>query len=405
MISTVNKKFEWQILLCVLILCMFGLIAIYSATHGEYSPASERGFFIKQIVWMIIGLILLWIVVVIPNTWLPMAAPFLYGILLLILVGLLLFGGHGGPSRWIGFGSMQLQPSEFMKPVLAMTLAAFLSSGFSLNRKTDIVLAFLMVLVPFFLVLKEPDLGTSLIYLVVIIPMLYWRGISLFVLFVICAPVITFLASFQFWSFFLVILAICAVLVLSRRGAFIFWSNFLLNILVGIAAPYFWNHLHDYQKQRVLNFLGVVSDPQGSGYQIIQSKVAIGSGGLLGKGFMHGSQTQLSFLPAQHTDFIFSVLAEEWGLIGSLIVLGAFVYLFWRGIQIASGAKTDFTALMTVGLVAMFLFQTFVNLGMTMGIMPVTGMTLPFISYGGSSMLSSMIMAGLIIHAAVQRYK
>jgi len=255
------------------------------------------------------------------------------------------------------------------------------------------------------LVLKQPDLGTALTFLILLIPMLYWKGLSLFVIFVICSPIITFISSFNFWTFFFIILFICAILLLSRQRAIVFWSVFMLNIIVGIVAPFFWNHLHDYQQQRILNFLGIISDPKGVGYQIIQSKVAIGSGGILGKGFLHGTQTQLSFLPAQHTDFIFSVLAEEWGFLGSFVVLATFLILLIRGISIASSAKTNFSGLLTVGLVTIFAFQVVVNIGMTLGIMPVTGMPLPFISYGGSSMLSSMIMAGLIMNISLQRYK
>ncbi len=400
-----NRKYEWSILIAVLLLCTYGLVAIYSATHGELSSQSEHLFFIKQMVWIGIGLFMFFVVSMLPSNWLSMSAPFLYGVLLLILMGLLVLGRGGGPNRWIGFGGLQLQPSEFMKPVLVMTLAAYFSSGFSLNRKMDILLVFIMILVPFALVLKQPDLGTALTFLVIIVPMLYWRGVSLFVLFVICAPIVTFIASFQFWSFFVTILVICTILIVSRRGALTFWTVFFFNIIVGIAAPSFWNHLHEYQQKRVLNFLGIVSDPQGSGYQIIQSKVAIGSGGFWGKGFMEGSQTQLSFLPEQHTDFIFSVIAEEWGFVGSMVLIATFIFLISRGIHIASTAKSDFEGLLTIGLVSMFMFQILVNMGMTMGIMPVTGMTLPFISYGGSSMMSSMVMAGLFMNTALNRFK
>jgi len=404
--TALNKiKFDWTIIVCVFLLTLYGLIAIYSATFTS-EPQAGSNFFVKQILWIVIGLCFMFAIMFVPPGWFRVSAYVLYVINLCFLIFLLLVPQSSGPSRWIGFGGLQLQPSEFMKPVLVMTLAAFLSSNKCSLRKVKYVFgAFGLTLLPFALVLKQPDLGTSLTFLVLLIPMLYWKGLSLFVIFVICAPIITFLSSFNFWTFFFIIIFICAILLLSRQRAIIFWSVFIINIIVGIVAPFFWNHLHEYQQQRILNFLGIISDPKGAGYQIIQSKVAIGSGGLTGKGFLHGTQTQLSFLPAQHTDFIFSVLAEEWGFVGAFVILVTFLIFLIKGISVASSAKTNFSGLLTAGLVTIFAFQMVVNIGMTLGIMPVTGMPLPFISYGGSSMLSGMIMAGLILNTSLQRYK
>ncbi len=401
-----NKiKIDWIIVICVFLLTLYGLMAIYSATYGS-EPQAGTNFFLKQILWILIGFCFMFGILFIPPGWLQVSAYVLYGVNICLLIYLIILPHAGGPSRWIGFGGIQLQPSEFMKPVLVITLAAFLSSNqCSLRKVKDLLTAFIITLLPLALVLKQPDLGTSLTFLVLLIPMLYWKGLSLFVIFVLCAPIITFLSSFNFWTFFFIIILICGILLLSRQRAIVFWSVFLLNIIVGIVAPYFWNHLHTYQQQRILNFLGIISDPKGAGYQIIQSKVAIGSGGLIGKGFLHGTQTQLSFLPAQHTDFIFSVLAEEWGFLGAFVILVTFLILLIKGISIASSAKTGFSGLLTAGLVTIFAFQVVVNIGMTLGIMPVTGMPLPFISYGGSSMLSCMIMTGLILNTSSQRYK
>jgi rod shape determining protein RodA len=273
----------------------------------------------------------------------------------------------------------------------------------SINNAKTLFAAFLLILVPFTLVLQQPDLGTSLTFLIIIMPMLYWQGLSPLTIFILCTPLITFIASFNYWSFFVVILMISGILYISRRGALIFWSVFIFNIGVGILAPMFWNKLHDYQQQRILTFLGLVSDPQGIGYQIIQSKVAVGSGGILGKGFLQGTQTQLRFLPAQHTDFIFSVLAEEWGFLGALIVLATFFMFLKRGIDAAVSSHNRYLGLVTIGLVSIFMFQIVLNIGMTLGIMPVTGIPLPFISYGGSSMLTSMIMTGMILRSHIVR--
>jgi rod shape determining protein RodA len=309
-----------------------------------------------------------------------------------------------GAARWFEFGFIKLQPSEFMKPVLVLAFARYISENErSVNSYKTLLVAFFMIIVPFALVLKQPDLGTSLTYLVIAIPMLYWQGLSPLTIFIICTPIITFIASFNYWTFFIVIVVISGILYISKRGALVFWSIFIVNISVGILAPVLWNHLHDYQQQRILTFLGLVSDPQGIGYQIIQSKVAVGSGGIIGKGFLQGTQTQLRFLPAQHTDFIFSVLAEEWGFIGAIVVLVTFFIFLKRGIDAAAGSHHRYLGLITIGLVSMLMFQIVLNIGMTLGIMPVTGIPLPFISYGGSSMITCMIMSSLILRTHVAR--
>ncbi len=406
MLNTLNKiKTDRVIIITVLLLCLYGLIAIYSATWtGE--DGAWKGYFLRQLIWIIIGFVFLLVAAKIPLDWVRISAFGLYFVCLCFLILLLIIPNTGQPSRWINLGSIQLQPSEFFKPILVITLAALLSSrNYSPRRLRYLLAAFALVLAPFILVLKQPDLGTSLTFIIILIPMLYWKGLRLTVIMFILLPVLTFIASFNFWTFSFIMLIICAILILSRQRALVFWAVFLVNIIVGIVAPHFWNHLHDYQKQRVLSFLGLVSDPQGAGYQIIQSKVAIGSGGIIGKGFLQGSQTQLRFLPAQHTDFIFSVLAEEWGLLGALVVLVTFLVLLLHSLSIAYHAKSDFSGLMTTGFVVILAFQVIVNIGMTMGIMPVTGMPLPFISYGGSSLLTNMVMIGLILNTSLQRYK
>ncbi len=355
---------------------------------------------------MLVGLIVCAAITLMPTNWLYSFAPGLYSFFIVLLF-LLEFLPHSGgtTSRWFQVGSIQIQPSEFMKPVMVLALARLLSKeNHSPDKVNNLFLVFLLVFVPFVLVLKQPDLGTSLAFIVLTVPMLYWRGLSGFVIFVICAPLVSFVAAFNFWTFFFTIILISAALFYYHRGAVVFWLFFALNIGVGILAPVFWGKLHEYQQQRILTFLGLVSDPHGVGYQIIQSKVAIGSGGFWGKGFLQGTQTQLRFLPAQHTDFIFSVLAEEWGFIGSLIVLVTFFIFLYRSAHIAAHTQNLFSSLLTIGAVTIFAFQVFVNIGMTLGIMPVTGLPLPFISYGGSSMISSMILAGLILNTAVRRF-
>lgn len=400
-----NTRVDKVILICVLLFSLFSLLAVYSATHGS-KVASIHDNFYKQIVWVVVGLLLFFALTYLPlHIAFSLAYP-LYAILLVMILGIDLVGSiSGGAQRWFEVGGIKVQPSEFMKPVVVLTLARFLSpEDANPNRLKNLLIAFGIVLAPFVLVLKQPDLGTSLVYLSMVIPVLYWRGLAPFTIFVVVSPVIAFLASFNYYSFSAVILLISVVLYLSRRGKRVAWTVFSMNVFVGTLSPLVWNSLHGYQQQRILTFLGLVEDPRGVGYQIIQSMVAIGSGGIFGKGLLHGTQTQLRFLPAQHTDFIFSVLAEEWGFIGSLAVLALFFIFIMRAIKIATTSSYRFASLAAIGLATIFAFQAIVNLGMTMGIMPVTGVPLPFISYGGSAMLTNMTMAALLSNAVTQRY-
>lgn len=399
--SHINRLFA----LSVVLLLVFGLLTVFSAS---YNPEEQgmSSFFERQVIWVLLGLIACGIGFFTPLNIIKGSVFALYGFLILLLL-LLEVIPHGSSSstRWFSFGFVQFQPSEFMKPILVLTLARFLTDRF--ERPNDIrtlALYFSLVLLPFALVLKQPDLGTSLVFIAVTIPLLYWRGLSPLIIFILCSPFFSFIASFNFWSFFFVIILISAVIYLSKRTSLIFWAVFGLNIFVGILAPILWNKLHDYQQKRVLTFLGLITDPKGVGYQIIQSKVAIGSGGLFGKGFLEGTQTQLRFLPAQHTDFIFSVLAEEWGFGGSILFLAILFLFLQQTLKIASAIKDPFASLVVVGFVTIFGFQAFVNIGMTLGIMPVTGIPLPFISYGGSSMISSMLMVGIIANISRSRF-
>ncbi len=395
-----KARIDKVLLACVLLLSLFSLLAVYSATYSS-DTESVRDNFNKQLIWVGLGLVIFYVTSRIPPVVIYSSSYALYGILAVLLILIDFFGAiAGGGQRWFNIAGIKLQPSEFMKPVLVLTLAHYLSvETHSPNRLRHLLVTFVLALVPFLLVIKQPDLGTSLVYLSVLIPMLYWRGLDAFTIFVLVAPIISFFASFHIVSFFVVIFLISAVLYLARRGKVVAISVFVINILVGLFSPAVWNSLHGYQQQRVLTFLGLISDPKGVGYQIIQSKVAIGSGGLLGKGLLQGTQTQLRFLPAQHTDFIFSVLAEEWGFWGSLAVLVTFFIFLQRGIKIASSANHRFASLLAIGLVTTLAFQIILNIGMTMGVAPVTGVPLPFISYGGSATLTNMAIAGMICNA------
>ncbi len=398
-----NKGLDWATLVAVLILVVSSLVAVYSTSYSSEVTYIQDNFS-KQILWILFGLVVLFVVAYIPGEWLYSTAWFWYVFLMILLILLFAGFGSGSTNRWFQLGSIRFQPSEFVKPVLILALSHYLSDDQRQLTTRTLAVVFAIVFLPFVLVIRQPDLGTSLTFLVIVLPMLYWRGLSPFIIFVICAPFLTFIASFNYWTFFFSVLVITIILYISQRGWLIYWSVFLVNILVGIAAPQIWNHLHEYQKKRIFTFLGLVSDPRGAGYQIIQSKVAVGSGGFLGKGFTQGSQTQLRFLPAQHTDFIFSVIAEEWGFVGAMVVLLAFFVLLMRAVFIASVSRSMFSSLAVIGVTSVLAFQIVVNIGMAVGIMPVTGLPLPFVSYGGSSMISSFIMLGILLNSYRTRF-
>jgi rod shape determining protein RodA len=303
-------------------------------------------------------------------------------------------------------GPIKFQPSEFAKIGILLTLARYLSEEKrDLTQLKEIAFAFGLVLIPFALVVKQPDLGTALVFISLILPVIYWAGLPAFFLFVIVAPFISLLSAFNFYSFFSAMIVIATILWLFRKGISVFLFNMGLIISVGIITPYMWAKLHTYQQHRILTFLGLKLDPHGTGYQVIQSKVAIGSGGFWGKGFLNGTQTQLRFLPAQHTDFVFSVIGEEFGFIGVLFILTLFFIILIRGIYIASVARNKFASLLTIGAVTIITFHVVVTIAMTVGVMPVTGIPLPFLSYGGSSLIANMILIGFIINTSIRRYK
>ncbi|MDZ7338144.1 MAG: rod shape-determining protein RodA [candidate division KSB1 bacterium] len=395
-------RFDTPIFVCAVLLMTVGLLAIYSATAQQESP-SVKGSFARQGIWVLTGVVVGAVATILPFRVFERLAYVAYGLALLALVAVL-FLGQGTNARWFAFGPARLQPSEFAKVAVVLALARFLSGHRTdVNSPKDILLATGLVALPTLLVLKQPDMGTALVFMGMLLPLLYWAGLRSFTLFLIVAPAITALASFQFWTFLLAMLGLATVLYFSRRGRRVLIFNLLLNLAVGILAPLVWSRLAPYQQNRILAFLGLHSDPRGVGYQVIQSKVAIGSGGLLGKGFMQGSQTQLRFLPEQHTDFIFSVIGEEFGLVGSLFVLTLFFVLLTRALRIAATARNPFTSMVVAGAVTVLGIHVIVNIGVTLGIMPVTGLPLPFVSYGGSSLWTFAILVGLVLNGSLHR--
>jgi len=383
-----------------------GLLAIYSAVSAYNIPEAIKNNFAKQVIWFVIGIAIMSAVVLLPMKFFYKRAYWLYGLSLLLLIAVLFVGGSKGVHRWFQFGSLKFQPSELAKIATILTFARFVSSNnCDLRQYRDLGIAFAIVFVPGLLIVKQPDLGTALVIFALIPPVMFWAGLSPFVIFVIVSPILTFISSFNYYTFFIAILLIGGVLYFTRRPLRTAILVLLLNITAGAFTPVIWNRLHDYQRTRVLTFVGLQQDPQGTGYQVNQSKVAIGSGSFFGKGWQKGSQTQLRFLPEQHTDFVFSVVGEEFGFFGVTVVLGLFLMLLVRALQIAAQTKSKFSSLVVIGCVTAIAFHAVINTGMTVGIAPVTGIPLPFLSYGGSALWTNMVLVGLILNVGMRRFE
>ncbi len=398
------KKIDFSFLIAAVLLITLGLVVIYSATYVASAQASPLKFN-RQVLWAIIGLAALLVCLIVPLKFIHKNAYFFYGGALFLLVLVLFIGTGPGSKRWILLGPFSLQPAELAKVATLLALARYLSQDHrNLQNIKDICVPFLLVMVPTILIMKQPDLGSALVFLALCLPVMHWAGLPGRVLFVLLAPLLSLVSAFHYYSFFAAMLLIVGVLFLMRRGPAFVMVNFAINVGVGVVTPILWGLLKVYQKNRILTFLGLVTDPQGLGYQVIQSKVAIGSGGLTGKGFLHGTQTHLRFLPEQHTDFIFCVIGEEFGFLGAFMILALFFYLVLKSLTLATFVKSRFSSLLVFGSAIIFVFQVFVNIGMTVGIMPVTGLPLPFLSYGGSALIANMMLVGLILNASRTRF-
>lgn len=389
----------WSLVLAATLLTGISVVLIYSATHA--SPATGlHSYYLRQLIWFAVGLVSCALAASIPLRLHEVLAYVYYALAVALLLALIVLGSQRlGAQRWFSLGFFNFQPSELAKVVFVIALARYLSySKRPLNSPRKILTTLALAGLPTLLVLRQPDLGTSIAFLVALVAMLYWAGLPSRHLVLLVAPVFSVIASSSIASWVIFFILLFVVILIIRPD--IKFSSMIVgaNLIVGALSVFAWNQLQDYQKMRIKIFLDPGLDPLGAGYQIIQSKVAIGSGGILGKGYLAGSQSQLDFLPLRHTDFVFSVAAEEFGLLGALLIVLLFGYLLYRGVMTALKTRSRFASLVAVGATAIIGFQMFVNVGMVLGLMPVTGLPLPFVSYGGSSMLTSWILIGLLVN-------
>jgi rod shape determining protein RodA len=392
----INDKFDFGIFFTSLILCGIGLVAIYSSTLNNPHAA---GNFQKQVIWGIGAYIIFFAVYSLPtNIFKSISIPS-YIISILLLMAVLAVGKRvNGAKSWFGFAGLGFQPSELANITTVMAMSVFLSrKNIDINSFKNILIALAIGLIPVVFILLEPNLGSTFIYFAIIIALLYWRGISLFGLFVVLSPGIVAIASLFGFSYFIIFLALVLIsLILFKQDLFFSGSIFAINIAAGFFTEYVFKALKPHQQLRILSFINPSSDPLGAGYNAIQAKIGIGSGGLLGKGFLSGSQTQLQFIPEQWTDFIFCVIGEEFGFIGSVITIILFFYMFYRIFKLASFAKDEFSSLLLIGILTVLFMHFLINVGMVVGILPVIGLPLPFVSYGGSALVVNLIMLGIV---------
>jgi rod shape determining protein RodA len=397
-----KEYFEFKTFFTVVALVLIGLASLYSATHTTGASTS----FHRQILWAAIGFLAMGLVMLMPRRLFQSAAVPLYIFSLVLLFFVL---GHGktvsGATRGLDFGLIGGQPSEFAKLTTVIAFAAYLSRPTTEIESTKGLLTTnALLLLPVALIVLQPDAGTAVVFCAMFPAILYWAGASVFTAIAIISPVIVAAAALvNMTSFIVAIVGVLVILLLLKRDFFTSTVVFSGSVVVGVAVEYLYSRIPLYQQKRIATFLSPDADPLGAGYNALQAKVAIGSGGLFGKGFLHGTQTQLRFIPAQWTDFIYCVPGEEFGFIGAMLVLSLLIFLLFRGVRIAAMAKNKFSSLMAIGITSIFAIHTFINVGMSIGLMPVIGIPLPFMSYGGSSLITSMIMAGLLLNVYATR--
>ncbi len=427
------QVFDYVLLFCVISLVTIGILFIYSSgINSEGINVSNE--YVKQLVWAGVGLLLMIVVALLDFRRLSRYVPYLYGFLVLILIYTRIFGRLvNGARSWIGFGSFGIQPAEFCKVIFILFLAWYLERSQREDERRRFAVAAGILLVPLALILLQPDLGTASVYIPIFLVMCFMAGIPLrYLLFFLTGGVLTMvltvlpvwqakiaahpfvvvrvLTNDRLWLICVLATALIAVIGMVAysffRQKYYYWIAYGFSILCGalFLSRFASRALKDYQIMRLIVFLDPDIDPLNTGWHIIQSKIAIGSGGFFGRGFLGGTQSHYRFLPEQSTDFIFSILSEEWGFRGGVAVFTLYLTIMLRTIHIMRKTPSAYGMLIAAGILGMFFFHFVVNTGMVMGIMPITGIPLLFLSYGGSSLWTAMVCIGLLMSINYRRY-
>lgn len=389
--------FDFGIVIPVLLLTIIGLYSIYSATRG----IGQDTLFIRQSVSAVIGLVAMFGIIFLPKKffesfWIP-----IYGISTVLLIAVLVFGEViYGTKGWLRIGSLSLQPAELSKFAVILALAGYISGkGIYLSNIRDLSISIAIAILQFLLIWVQPDHGSSSVILVILIAIFYWSGFNKLLIFLIVSVPILILLSFKGLIFYIVAAVVFSIIVIFMRKQIVLTIlAVLIYSSIGFATPFVFNQLQPHQKERIEAFINPTSDPLGSGYNVLQSVMAVGSGGIYGKGVLQGSQTQLRYIPMQWTDFIFSVPAEELGFLGSSSVIILFLILIIRIVRIAASIDSKFNSIAVFGIASVFFYHITINIGMVIGLTPVMGLPLPFMSYGGTSLIINYMFIGFVIY-------
>lgn len=393
-----QDRFDFLIFIPVVVLSIIGLIAIFSST---YNHPTVSGNFQKQAVWFVFSIGVLLTIYLIPLKTFRLFSGTIYIFSIILLLLVIFFGKKiYGAQSWLNFGPIGFQPSEFAKIGLILFLSQWITnSKRDINDLKDLIASIAIGIIPVMLILLQPDMGTAIVFVVITASMIFWSGINLFGIFIVLSPgIVTFASLFGTIPLIIAIIFVIGALFYFKRDLFTNATVFVVNIASAFLFDYAYKFLQPHQQKRIEAFLDPSSDPLGSGYNALQAKVAIGSGGLLGKGFMEGNQTQLRYIPEQWTDFIYCVIGEEFGFIGSILTIALFIILFYQLLNLASTSKDNFSSLVVIGILSLYFTHFLINIGMNLGITPVIGLPLPFVSYGGSSLMVNMILLGIALN-------
>ena len=397
------QNFPISVILLPIILTFIGMVALFSISVNQFGVIAITAF-TKQLLFMIPSIIGFLFILFIPKYLIHKYIYLMYGLILVLVTVPFLLSTIAGTHRWINIGlPVAFQPSEFAKWIVVVALAKYLSDhNLEMKKFSTLIFPIFIALLPAAIILQQPDLGTALILLTPVLPMLYWVGSRPFHLFMLMAPIFSIGTAFHTVSFTTWAIIMGIILYLSRPNIFFGIIFYFGNIFLGLLAPLLWNGLRPYQQKRILTLFNPELDPLGAAYQTIQSKVAIGSGGFLGKGIGEGTQTHLKFLPVQESDFIVSVIGEEFGFITIAFMLIVFAFFIIKIINLAFYSKERFAGLVLIEIGTIFLSHVFVNAAMSTGLIPVKGLPLPFISAGGSFLLSCYIMVALVLKMGME---
>jgi len=385
------NKIDKPIFICLVLLLIVGLMMIYSSTYKQ-----DISFFYKQLIWVFISIIAFFLIQYIPLKMFYISSYLLFSFSLMLL-GLLKWFNASYVERWIDIGFASIQPSEFAKLTLILTLARYLSNRYrDVNKTKVLAVSTLITLIPFLLVFIQPDIGTAIIYLIILVVSLYLAEVKVIYIFVILTPLISLILSFFPFIWILYLFILGYILYLGKINILNVIKTVFLNVLMGGLSPILWNLLKEYQKVRILSYFAPNKDIHGFGWNLLQSKIAIGSGGFWGNGYLNGTQKGLDFIPQQHTDFIFSVIGEEFGFFGFLFISILLFIIVYRTVTLYPSIKSRFSKLLAGTIVTVTITQMLLNISMTIGIIPIVGIPLNFISYGGSSLLTSIVMFALL---------